>query len=331
MIEAVVFPCTYRCDAKCIMCSIYERKQKDISVEKFEVLFKDKVMRNLKSINITGGEPTLRSDLHELIGMIIKNCKNLKEVIINTNGLNSEQIVQQIQKILSCCGENINVFVYVSLDATNQNASAVRGVKFAAERSMRTILTLKKLEQNYQNFHVGIACTLTSKNLTDIQKVYYFAQEQDVYIDFIMATVNSTYINSEAKKEQFVIKEDLAETINFLFSTLNYQKTVSSAHYFNSLRQQPTTELKSCILRKGVGILIEADGKIRPCGMTHEVLLGDVLKPETFQHLGEDVTCKMKKYCRKCQTDSFYQWNTHGQAELKEAMFKKLLKERRGQ
>lgn len=328
MIEVAVFPCTYRCDAKCIMCSIHERHHRDVSVKQFELLFKDRVMRQLKSINITGGEPTLRSDLNVLVNMITKHCKNIKEIIINTNGLNTEQVLRRMEEVLSQCDSKIRIFIYVSLDAVDENASVVRGVKLAAERAIKTIRQLKKLEQKYPNLNVGVACTITSKNLLSIRDVFYFAKRTDVYIDFIMATVNSTYIDSESKSDQFVVDERTDEIVDFLFSTLEYPKTVSSGHYFGGLKQNQRSEMKSCILRQGKGILIEADGKIRSCGMTDEVLLGDIFWPETFKELGKDVTEKMSEYCKKCKTDSFYLWNAHGQKELKENMFKNLIAER---
>ena len=33
MLDVLVFPCTYKCDGKCMMCSIHEKRISDLSVQ----------------------------------------------------------------------------------------------------------------------------------------------------------------------------------------------------------------------------------------------------------------------------------------------------------
>lgn len=145
MIETMVFPCTYKCNAKCIMCSIHERKNSDLSVKEFERFFSDERLYNLKSINITGGEPTLRADLPKLVEMILDKCPLINEILINSNGLLPDLIYSQVERILNLSCDNIKLWVFVSVDALDDKAEYIRGVSKAGEKACETIEKLKSL------------------------------------------------------------------------------------------------------------------------------------------------------------------------------------------
>ena len=111
-IEAIVFPCTYKCDAKCVMCSIHKRERpQELSVEQIDRFFARDEISSIKSINITGGEPTLRADLVEIFEVIIKRCTQLKEILLNSNGLNMSNILKQIECICQVVPKQINFSV----------------------------------------------------------------------------------------------------------------------------------------------------------------------------------------------------------------------------
>jgi MoaA/NifB/PqqE/SkfB family radical SAM enzyme len=320
MIEVAVFPCTYRCDGKCIMCSVYERNHKDLSVQTFERIFSSKKLIALKSINVTGGEPTLREDLCELIQMICSNCKLLKEIIINTNGLNPVRIMERIKEVINIIPDEVKLWVYVSLDSLGENADYIRGVKNASTKAIQTLTNLRELKSAHKNVEVAISCTITSANCSEIGDIYNYAQKNNLIIDFIYATVNTAFINSLSKKENFLINDQQKEeVISFLEKVREYSITdLSKAHFTKLIENINGIEIsKECILRDGRGILIEADGKIRACGMTDEVLLGDLtVKEYNFENLGQSVEEKYKDYCAQCNTDSYYNWTKFAQSEL---------------
>ena len=161
MIETMVFPCTYKCNAKCIMCSIHERKNSDLSVKEFERFFSDERLYNLKSINITGGEPTLRADLPKLVEMILDKCPLINEILINSNGLLPDLIYSQVERILNLSCDNIKLWVFVSVDALDDKAEYIRGVSKAGEKACETIEKLKKLKDRYANLEISISCTIS--------------------------------------------------------------------------------------------------------------------------------------------------------------------------
>ncbi|MGL5576490.1 MAG: radical SAM protein [Sarcina sp.] len=316
MIEVAVFPCTYKCDGKCIMCTIYKRKTKDLSIETFKRIFSSEKLKKLKSINITGGEPTLRKDLCELVQMICFECKQIKEIIINTNGLNPNRISQKINEILKIIPTNIKLWVYVSVDSLTEKANYIRGVKNANNNTILTLKYLKEIQERNKNLYIGVSCTITSSNYDELQSIYDFALKENLFIDFIYATVNTAYINSISKKDEFMLnatqRKYVTEFLKEKYSNKN--KIVSARTKIGNYESENIK--KECILREGKGILIEADGKLRACGMTDKILLGDLSnKSESLENIGIDVTNKYKKYCEVCSSDSYYQWTREAQTE----------------
>ncbi|MCR4678149.1 MAG: radical SAM protein [Lachnospiraceae bacterium] len=330
MIETMVFPCTYKCNAKCIMCSIPERKLSDLDVKEFERFFSDKRLRNLKSVNITGGEPTLRADLPDLVNMILDKCPMINEILVNTNGLLPDLIYSQVERILSLLNENIKLWVFVSLDALDETAEYIRGVAKAGEKARETIEKLKKLKDRYANFEIAISCTISSANYDRLRAIYDYARERGICIDFIYATVNSAYINSAPKADNFVMDEQQKEVVaSFLEAIDDYSNVVSSKAFIirmvKRLRGEKLT--KQCILREGRGILLEADGTVRPCGMADELLLGHI-QDEEYSWLDSIPSIIKKDICSKCDTDSYYNWTEEAQKTIVSEMLKAVKRNR---
>ncbi|WP_407384146.1 radical SAM protein [Ruminococcus sp.] len=330
MIETMVFPCTYKCNAKCIMCSIHERKNGDLSVREFERFFSDKRLNNLKSINITGGEPTLRADLPELIEMILHKCPLINEILINTNGLLPDLIYSQVERILKLLCDNIKLWVFVSLDALDDKAEYIRGVSKAGEKACETIEKLKKLKNRFDNVDISVSCTITSANFNRLQAIYDYANKQGIRIDFIYATINSAYINSVPKADNFVMDEQQKKYVaDFLESITDYSNVVSSKAFITRMVKRLRGEklTKQCILREGRGILLEADGVVRPCGMDDELLLGHI-RDKDYSWLDDIPGIIKKDICSKCDTDSYYNWTEEAQKTIAVEMLEVVKKNR---
>ena len=72
---------TYRCNARCMMCKAWENPSKASEEITPEII--DKIPGGHTRLNITGGEPTLRKDLEDIVAVLDKKTKRLE---ISTNG-----------------------------------------------------------------------------------------------------------------------------------------------------------------------------------------------------------------------------------------------------
>lgn len=57
------------------MCNIWKTKtsEREMSVADYERLFSRKEFREIEDLNISGGEPTSREDVYEIIDVMLKN------------------------------------------------------------------------------------------------------------------------------------------------------------------------------------------------------------------------------------------------------------------
>lgn len=331
MLDVLVFPCTYKCDGKCMMCSIYEKKNSELSIQELVPFFENSNVNCIRSINITGGEPTLRNDLRELVRMICFHCKNLSEIIINTNGLNSYNILKKCKEICDILPSKIKLWVYVSLDAIDDKADKIRGVKNAASKAMKTVDLLISLKEKYEILKVGISTTIVSENAYSLDDIFEYIINKNIFWDVIFATVNTAYIDSKLKGNEFLLNEKQKKSvIEFLPKMLKYDKrTLSEAQIYKMIeRINGKTGNRHCILRKGKGLLLEADGKIRACGMTNEILLGDIHDEELNFDKWLNKLEQYDNYCDKCNTDSYYSWSAEAQNAIIKEMMKRVVKKR---
>ena len=332
MIDVLVFPCTYKCDGKCIMCSIHEKKCSELGLSELCSFFSNEHIKTIRSINITGGEPTLREDIVEVVSMICSQCRNLREIIINTNGLNSDNVVQKCEKICSVVPSNVKVWIYVSLDALDATADKIRGVKNAAMRAMKTVDLLILLKARFENVEIGVSTTIVSANAMCLDSILQYVKNKRIYIDLILATVNTAYIDSKKKSGEFMLNDkEKAAVVDFMPQLLNYNKRTLTAEQIYMMIERVKGEKgnKQCILRDGKGILLEADGKIRACGMTNKILLGDIHDKDLNITRWAEQLEKYDEYCAECNTDSYYNWTSEAQNSIMREMLVKIANNKR--
>jgi len=69
-----LFPVTYRCNARCVMCNIWQSEGTgELSIEEWDGILGDRLFAGIESVSLTGGEPTLRQDLPELTELLFSH------------------------------------------------------------------------------------------------------------------------------------------------------------------------------------------------------------------------------------------------------------------
>jgi len=127
-------------------------------------------MNDLVLLVLTGGEPFLRTDLPKIAKTFYKN-NHVKNMIIPTNGLLTNTIVNYTEQIVKNCKE-MHLTVYISLDDLDEGHDSFRGVKGIFKKAVNTYKELSKLKQKYNNLSVGILLTVNPINQTKIMKIY---------------------------------------------------------------------------------------------------------------------------------------------------------------
>ncbi len=152
---------TYRCNSKCSMCNIW--KNPSLPSEEVSLETLAKLPDNFGTINLTGGEPTLRSDLPEIIDLLYPKTQKLE---ISSNGLMPEKIEPIIMKYP-------NIKIRFSLEGMEATNNAIRGEKGGFRTKVDGLARLKALGGT----DLGFAAVIQDDNATDLVELFRFAEK----------------------------------------------------------------------------------------------------------------------------------------------------------
>src|SRR5437764_4678727 len=166
---------SYRCNSRCKTCNVWQRPNDDFTIEEYEKTFAS-VGRDGYWFTFSGGEPTLRKDLPDMVAAAYQHCR---PGIINipTNGIQDKIIPGRIERVLQAAPTS-EVIVNLSLDGVGEKHDIVRGVKGNFERAMRTYAGLKALKSRYKNFTLGIHTVISNFNVDEFEHIYNFVRDE---------------------------------------------------------------------------------------------------------------------------------------------------------
>ena len=197
--RVLVMPVTYACNARCSMCTIWQRlPSKPPSFASFERVLANKSLgEHLEVVNLTGGEPFLRSDLTELIGIIVAACPRLREIGIPTNGSMPRRIVQNVRGIADALPAPAAVSVVVSIDGRPEVHDSLRGVDGLYTKAVHTLKALLQESKERKNLTVGINMTVSPVNAGEIPFLEELAKQLGTGLTLTPAVSSDLFINSK--------------------------------------------------------------------------------------------------------------------------------------
>jgi len=182
-----VFAVTYRCNARCTMCNIWKVKEhNDLEPRHYE-----NVPDTLKYINISGGEPFLRSDLVEIIGVLSKRNPRA-HILISTNGFLPERVVEAVAEARRT---HKRLGVGVSIDGLEETHERIRGIPGGFKRALRTV---ELLRDSLGLRDIRIAFTLQDDNIDQLLPVYELSRQLGVQFTWVVAQTSSHYFQNDS-------------------------------------------------------------------------------------------------------------------------------------
>ncbi len=153
--------CTYRCNSRCSTCNAW--KSPTLPREEVSLSTLDKIPGHIDNLNITGGEPTLRNDLAELVDVLYPKAGKLE---ISSNGLRPERLEGIIRQYP-------DVKVRFSLDGFENANNSIRGEKDGFHIKVNGLRRLQELGGT----DLGFAITIQDDNIHDLVQLYKFAED----------------------------------------------------------------------------------------------------------------------------------------------------------
>ncbi|MBA4371030.1 MAG: 12,18-didecarboxysiroheme deacetylase [Coriobacteriaceae bacterium] len=165
----VVWNCTQRCNLKCVHCYAQSEDRAysgEMSTEEGKAMIDDLAAFGAPVLLFSGGEPTIRRDLVEL--MTYAKSKGMR-VVISTNGtlITAEKAQQFAEVGLS--------YVGVSLDGGRETHDAFRGLAGSFDKAVAGIRNSRDA-----GIKVGLRMTINKRNWRDIPEIFRVMEEENI-------------------------------------------------------------------------------------------------------------------------------------------------------
>src|SRR6266704_2934898 len=166
---------SYRCNSRCKTCNVWQRPNDDFTLDEYEKTF-EAIGRDAYWFTFSGGEPTLRKDLPDMVGSAYRHCQ---PGIINipTNGIQDKIIPGRIERVLQSAPKS-EVIINLSLDGVGVKHNEIRGVNNNWTRAMSTYAGLKQLKGQYKNLTLGIHTVISNFNVDSFPELCEYVQHE---------------------------------------------------------------------------------------------------------------------------------------------------------
>jgi MoaA/NifB/PqqE/SkfB family radical SAM enzyme len=156
---------TDRCNARCLTCGLHQRGGRQpgapLSLADYDRIFCS-VGRRLHWVTVTGGEPSLREDVSDvLVALVARTAPRV--ITLATNGLLVDRVVDMVRAVLAV--HRHALIVNLSLDALGADHDRIRGVEGAWGRATATFRRLRRERDRYPNLVLGIHAVISRHNV----------------------------------------------------------------------------------------------------------------------------------------------------------------------
>ena len=231
----LIYNCTWVCDAQCEMCNNWKHgeRKRDMTLAQLEPVMRHPFWGAIENLNISGGEPTTRNDLPEMVEMFQRHLPRMRKIGINTTGLTPHRAIPMLTRIVKFCAEkDLLLSARVSLDGIGDVHDQVRHVKRGFEKASQTIDAMQALSAECPNFQFGIAATIFATNLDDAQNILTWARSKKLDIVFNMLRFTDAMLNNKSLEEKIGFHEREEEFMRKFFLGRVEEESVLSGQAF---------------------------------------------------------------------------------------------------
>ena len=277
---------TYRCNAKCNMCDVWHyptKADEEITIEDIK-----KLPSGLRFINITGGEPFIRRDIEDVIKAIRPKTQR---IVISTNGFFTERIVK-------LCEKYPDLGIRISTEGLQKTNDAIRNIFGGFDRTMRTLLTLRRMGIK----DIGFGMTVQDINCKDLLPLYELSDA--LGYEFATATLhNSHYFHKLDNRidDKEMVCDELKKLITELLRSRSPKKWFRA--YFNyGLMNYIYGEKRFMTCEMGTeSCFIDPFGDVLACnGMDSKIPMGNIRENDFVDIWNSEQAAKVRDIVKSC-------------------------------
>jgi MoaA/NifB/PqqE/SkfB family radical SAM enzyme len=294
----LIYNCTWVCDARCTMCNNWKwgDRKSDMTLEQLEPVMQSPFWGAVENLNISGGEPTTRNDLPEMVELFHRHLPRLRKIGINTTGLTPKRAIPMLTRIVEfCASKGLLISIRVSLDGIGDVHNQVRSVKNGFDKASQTIEAMQALAKRHENFSFGIASTIFATNMEDAQNILAWARTKGLDVVFNMLRFTDAMLHNSDLQEKIGFHQREEEFMRNFFLDRVQEESVLSGQAFMYLHYADMIangyhRTMPCPFQSQ-GLLLNPNGDLHYCENSQK--LGNVLdasaeslyyKPENLEH-----------------------------------------------
>jgi len=277
---------TFRCNARCGFCDIWERPSPLISLPELRQNLADLKSLGVKIIDFTGGEPLLHPDLH----LFLTEARQLGFITtVTTNGLLYPKRARKLQGLVD--------MLHFSLDSANRSThDAMRGTP-CFDKVMESISLARELGEK-----PDILFTVFNHNADEIDQVY----NEIILPNNLVLILNPVF-------SYHAIKESLDKAVMLKLGEWAKKENVYLNEGFLQLRKDGGNHINNPVCRAGSStIVISPDNElITPCyhlGMKSFPIEGRLAELYKSREVQENIKMEGKMdACEGCAINCYMQ------------------------
>jgi MoaA/NifB/PqqE/SkfB family radical SAM enzyme len=262
---------TYRCNAKCYMCNTWRHPSR--KEEEYSARLVDRLPEGVKFINITGGEPFLRTDIEEIIEKALAKTQRL---VISTNGYFTDRIMSAAKRFGNRIGVRISI---EGLPAANDE---LRGIKNGFDHGIRTLTMLHGMGLK----DIGFGITVSDRNAGDMIELYRLAEA--IGLEFATATTHNSFYfhkNDNACVDSEKVARAFEEIAGELLKT-GRPKNWFRAYFNMGLANKVRGGKRPLPCEVGTDMFfVDPFGNVLPCNGSDEPMIMGNLHEQSFDEI----------------------------------------------
>jgi len=186
------------CNSRCEMCMIWQRKKDyELTPDDFARTLSDPLFKQLHSIGVSGGEPTLRKDLPELFAAAISARPRLRNMGLITNAIQRDRVRDSVLACRDQCRNGgVDFSLMISLDGVGDVHDTVRG----RSGNYDSALELLRYFTHETDIPTSFGCTITRSNAEHVGDLLDLVREEGFYGRFRVAEFIDRLYNSDASR-----------------------------------------------------------------------------------------------------------------------------------
>jgi MoaA/NifB/PqqE/SkfB family radical SAM enzyme len=275
----LIYNCTWVCDARCEMCSNWKHgdRKSDMTLDQLDGAMNHPFWGAVENLNISGGEPTTRNDLSEMVELFHRRLPRLRKIGINTTGLTPHRAIPMLTRIVEYCAEHgILLSIRVSLDGIGDIHNQVRHVNNGFEKACKTIEAMQALAERHAGFQFGLAATIFGTNMEDAGNILAWARARKIDIVFNMLRFTENMLNNT----------ELADTISFK----DREETFMRKFFLERVQEESILSGQAFMYLHYADMIANGYQRTMPCPFQRQGLLlnptGDLFYCENSDKLG---------------------------------------------